>query len=158
MDAFLAILAQTLTEWGLPGLFMAALLAGSVLPISSEVILVALVKFGLDSTSCLIAATIGNTIGGITCYWFGHLGKIDWIEKYFKIKRTRVDRMQERLQNKGSYMAFFSFLPVVGPLIAVSLGYMRSNVWLTTGSMFMGKMIRYVLVLLIIEGLIKVIF
>ena len=158
MDAFIESLSQLLIEWGLPGMFIAALLAGSIVPFSSEVVMIALIKLGLDSTNCLIAAALGNTLGGITCYWMGHLGRIDWLERFLKIKKTRVDRMQERLEVGGSFMAFFSFLPVVGGLIAVTLGFMRSNIWLTTASMFMGKTIRYILVLLAVDGIIKLIF
>ncbi|OAV71582.1 hypothetical protein Barb4_00561 [Bacteroidales bacterium Barb4] len=33
---------------------------------------------------CLVAATIGNFLGGMTCYWMGMLGKTEWLEKYLK--------------------------------------------------------------------------
>jgi hypothetical protein len=36
-------------------------------------------------------------------------------------------------------MAFFSFLPTIGEAIAIVLGLMRSNVWLTGGSMLVGE-------------------
>ena len=44
MDAFIDSTIQLLIEWGLPGLFISALLAGSIVPFSSELVLVALVK------------------------------------------------------------------------------------------------------------------
>ena len=36
MDAFVDSMIQLLIEWGLPGLFISALLAGSIVPFSSE--------------------------------------------------------------------------------------------------------------------------
>ena len=42
MDAFIDSTIQLLIEWGLPGLFISALLAGSIVPFSSELVLVAL--------------------------------------------------------------------------------------------------------------------
>ena len=81
MDAFVDSMIQLLIEWGLPGLFISALLAGSIVPFSSELVLVALVKLGLPPIACLISATLGNTVGGMTCYYMGRLGKISWIEK-----------------------------------------------------------------------------
>lgn len=42
--------------------------------------------------TCLISATLGNTVGGMTCYYMGRLGKISWIEKYFKVKKEKVDK------------------------------------------------------------------
>ena len=51
MDAFIDSTIQLLIEWGLPGLFISALLAGSIVPFSSELVLVALVKLGLPPTA-----------------------------------------------------------------------------------------------------------
>ena len=118
MDAFVDSTIQLLIEWGLPGLFISALLAGSIVPFSSELVLVALVKLGLPPIACLISATLGNTVGGMTCYYMGRLGKISWIEKYFKVKKEKVDKMVKFLQGKGALMAFFTFLPAIGEVYA----------------------------------------
>ena len=139
MDAFIDSTIQLLIEWGLPGLFISALLAGSIVPFSSELVLVALVKLGLPPTACILAATLGNTAGGMTCYYMGRLGKISWIEKYFKVKKEKVDKMVKFLQGKGE-------------VISIALGFMRSNIWLTTASMFVGKLIRYILLLYVLES------
>ena len=155
MDAFINSVIQLLIDWGIPGLFLSALLAGSIVPFSSELVLVALVEVGLSPVTCVLAAALGNTLGGMTCYYMGHLGKVDWIEKYFKVKKEKVDRMEAFLQGKGALMAFFAFLPFVGEVIAIALGFMRSNIWLTTISMFAGKLIRYILKLLALKGIIN---
>ena len=152
MDAFVDSMIQLLIEWGLPGLFISALLAGSIVPFSSELVLVALVKLGLPPIACLISATLGNTVGGMTCYYMGRPGKISWIEKYFKVKKEKVDKMVKFLQGKGALMAFFTFLPAIGEVIAIALGFMRSNTWLTIVSMFVGKLIRYILLLYVLES------
>ena len=106
MDAFVDILVQLLIDWGYVGLFISALLAGSIIPSSSEIVMVALVKVGLSPALCVLSATLGNTLGGMTCYYMGRLGRIDWIEKYFKVKREKIERMQHFLQGKGALMAF----------------------------------------------------
>ena len=144
MDAFVDTLIQLLIDWGYAGLFISALLAGSIVPFSSELVMIAFVKVGLSPAICVLAATLGNTAGGMTCYYMGRLGKTDWIEKYFKVKKKKIDKMQRFLQGKGALMAFFAFLPFVGEAIAIALGFMRSNVTLTVFSMFVGKLIRYI--------------
>ena len=103
-------------------------------------------------TACLISAALGNTVGGMTCYYMGRLGKISWIEKYFKVKKEKVDKMVNFLQGKGALMAFFAFLPAIGEVISIALGFMRSNIWLTVASMFAGKLIRYILLLYVLES------
>ena len=109
MDAFVDSLVQLLTDWGYLGLFISALLAGSIVPFSSELVMIALVKVGLSPMMCVLFATLGNTIGGMTCYYMGRLGNVVWIEKYFKVKKEKVDKMQTFLQGKGALMGFFAF-------------------------------------------------
>ncbi len=153
MDAFVDALVQLLTDWGYVGLFISALLAGSIIPFSSELVMGALVAMGLEPWLCVLSATLGNTAGGLTCYWLGHLGRMDWIEKYLGVKREKVERMRRFLQGRGALMAFFAFLPFVGEAIAVALGFMRSNLWLTTVAMFAGKLARYVAMLWVFQAL-----
>lgn len=157
MDAFIDTLIQLLIDWGYVGLFISALLAGSIIPFSSELVLVALVNVGLSPAVCVLSAALGNTVGGMTCYYMGRLGRIDWIEKYFKVKKKKIDRMQHFLQGKGALMAFFAFLPFVGEAIAIALGFMRSNLMLTTVSMFIGKLLRYMAMLWALQGALTVI-
>ena len=152
MDAVVDGLIQVLIDWGYVGLFLSALLAGSIVPFSSELVMVALAGVGLNPALCLLSATLGNTVGGMTCYYMGRLGRVDWIEKYLKVKKEKVERMQRFLQGKGALMAFFTFAPFVGEAIAIALGFMRSNVLLTTSSMFLGKLVRYVAMLLALQG------
>ena len=46
MEEFIASLTQFFTDWGYVGLFLSAFVAGSILPFSSEVVLVILVRMG----------------------------------------------------------------------------------------------------------------
>lgn len=152
MDTFVDTLIQLMIDWGYLGLFISSLLAGSIVPFSSEIVMLALVKVGLSPAICVLAATLGNTLGGMTCYYMGRLGRVDWIEKYFKVKHEKIEKMQRFLQGKGALMAFFAFLPFVGEAIAIALGFMRSNLVLTTTSMFVGKLIRYMAMLWALQG------
>ena len=145
----IAWLTSLLMEWGYVGLFIATFLSGTAFPFSSELILFGLIKLGLDPIACLISATTGNTLGGMTCYWLGHLGKMEWIERYLKVKPEKIEKTRKFLQGKGTYMAFFAFLPILGTLIAITLGYMRSNRWIVLASMTAGKLLRYIIILLL---------
>lgn len=147
MDTVVSTLQELLMQWGYVGLFLSALLAGSILPFSSELVLAGLLGLGLNPWICLLSATIGNTLGGLTCYYMGRMGRMDWIEKHMHTDRQKLERMQRFLQGKGALMAFFAFLPVVGGVMVVALGLMRSNLPLTVVSMFTGKLLRYAVLL-----------
>ena len=142
-------------EWGFFGLFMASFLAATILPFGSEVVFGALIAAGFDVWTSIVIATIGNSLGGMTCYWFGSFGRIEWIERFMRIKRERVQKMQDWLKGKGAMMSFFVFLPGVGDIIAVALGFMRANPWLVLLFMTLGKFGRYVVVGFGLEQIIK---
>ncbi|MDM8155163.1 YqaA family protein [Bacteroides gallinaceum] len=151
MDAFL----QLLTEWGYIGMFISAFLAGTVLPFSSEAVLLACVGLGLDPVWSTVSTTAGNALGGITCYWIGHLGKTEWIEKYLKVDKKQMDRAERFIRGRGSWMALFSFLPVIGDAILIVLGWMRANVWIVALSMTLGKLARYAILVAAALGIIE---
>ena len=135
-----------LAEYGYLGLLLASFLAATILPFSSEVVFAALIAAGMDIWTCILYATIGNAAGGATCYYVGRLGKTEWLEKWFKIKPEKIDKMISWLHGKGAVMGFFGFLPAVGDVILVALGFMRANVPVVMDSMTVGKFLRYVLI------------
>ena len=79
-----------LSEWGYFGLFISAFLAGSIIPFSSEAVLGLLLIAGYDSWGCVFSATLGNWLGGVTCYYIGYLGKTEWIHTYLKIPEEKL--------------------------------------------------------------------
>ena len=93
--------------YGYYGLFSISFLAATILPISSEIVFVALLATDFNPTLLLLSATFGNWIGGMTNYYLGYLGKIEWIEKYFHIPLEKIQNIKEKIYNKGAFMAFF---------------------------------------------------
>ena len=71
MDAFI----ELLIDWGDWGMLVAAFLAGSFFPFSSEVVMVALNAAGLDAWQLVIYGTVGNVAGGMLNYGLGRMGK-----------------------------------------------------------------------------------
>ena len=138
---------------GYLGLFIASFLAATVVPFSSEVVFSAMVFGGLDAWKCVFVATLGNWLGGMTCYYIGRLGKIEWIEKYLRIKKEKMEKFMGKLHRYGDWFAFFSFLPGIGDVIAVASGYFRCRWWVVALSMLLGKFARYI-VWMYLNGLI----
>lgn len=132
-----------LAEYGYWGMFLASFLAATIVPLSSEAVLSLLIYSGSSSLWCWVSATIGNVLGALTCYWIGRLGKIEWIEKYLNISYDKLQSAVGWMHKKGAVLALFTFLPVVGDLIAVALGYMRSNIFWVIIFTLIGKGMRY---------------
>lgn len=152
MDATVQTLVQLFVDWGYVGMFVAALVAGSLLPFCSEAVLVLLIGLGLDPWGCVAAATAGNTLGGMTCYWIGTLGRTEWIVRYMHVSETKMERAMQLLRGRGAAMGFFAFLPYIGGAIAAGLGLLRSNPWITAAAMAAGKVIRYAVIAFAVAG------
>ncbi len=143
MDALIDILIG----YGYWGMFVAAFLAGSFFPFSSEVVMVALNAAGLNGWQLIIYGTMGNVLGGIFNYCVGRLGKMEWIEQYLNVKKESLERAERFMGGHGALMGFFSFLPLLGSAITIVLGLTRANIPLSLISVTLGKFLRYVLLI-----------
>jgi len=143
MDA----ITHFLIDYGYWGMFLSAFLAGSVLPFSSEAVMLGLLAAGVDPVPLLIYGSIGNVMGGMVNYGLGRLGKLESSKKYFHLKQSSIDRAYKFMGGHGAWMGFFAFLPILGSAITVVLGLTRANLPLSVFSITLGKVIRYALLI-----------
>ena len=136
---------EILIHYGYWGMFVAAFLAGSFIPYSSEAVMVALQAAGLTPLSLVLYASAGNVLGSIVNYHIGRLGRTDWIERYLHVRPEKIERAQRFLAGRGAWMGFFAFLPVIGTALTIALGLMRANPAITYISITLGKFLRYLL-------------
>ena len=129
---------------GYGGLFLGSLLAPTILPMSSEAVLAAMVIAGFDPVACVMVASVGNSLGGMASYFMGYLGKWVWLERLFARNRDRIDRVKAWTDRYGSRTAMLCWLPVVGDPLAIALGFVRSPAWQVGFYMTVGKFLRYV--------------
>lgn len=141
MDSLTAVLL----DWGYWGMLVSAFLAGSILPFSSEAIMLGLLAAGLEPFPLAVYGTIGNSAGSMLNYWIGRMGRMDWIERYLHVKKESLQKAERFMNGRGAWMGFFAFLPVLGEGITIVLGLMKANIAITATSVTIGKLIRYVL-------------
>lgn len=134
-----------LVSYGYMGMLIAAFLAASILPFSSEAVMVGLQAAGLDPVALIAYGTIGNVLGSMFNYTIGRLGKMEWIEKYLHVKKEDLDKAHKFMAGKGAWMGLLSVIPVIGDVITVALGLMRANVVIVVISVTISKLARYVL-------------
>lgn len=134
---------EFLQEWGYLGLFVGTFLAATVIPFSSDFLIVGiLVAGGNPWISCLIA-TAGNWLGGLTSYGLGWLGKWTWIERILRVSEEQLLRQKHRIDRYGPWIALGSWLPFVGDLFAIGLGFYRVSFWKSSLFMLLGKGLRF---------------
>ena len=124
-----------LTQYGYWGMLLAAFLAGSFFPFSSEAVMVGLMATGLDPWVLMVYGTIGNVLGSVLNYGVGRLGKMEWIEKYLHVKEQDLAKAHRFLAGRG------------GSAITIALGLMRSNIVITFIAITLGKIFRYIILI-----------
>ena len=141
----MGIIIDFLSQYGYWGMLIAAFLAGSFFPFSSEAVMIGLMATGLDPWTLMIYGTTGNVLGSILNYSIGRMGKMEWIERYLHVKKKDLDKAQRFMAGRGAWMGFFAFLPILGSAITIMLGFMRSNFIISMLSITIGKLLRYVI-------------
>ena len=135
---------ESFAEWGYLGLFFASFLAATIIPfLSSEALLSLMIVNQYNLGTVLLVATIGNWLGGLSCYYIGWIGKWDLIEKHLKIKVLTLERLKPKVDRWGAPLAFFCWIPVIGDPLAVGLGLFKTNPISVALWVLIGKGIRY---------------
>lgn len=138
---------ELLTSYGYWGMFLAAFLAGSFFPFSSEAVMVGLMAAGLDPWLLMIYGTSGNVLGSVVNYCIGRMGKTEWFEKYLHVKPESMEKARRFMRGHGAWMGFFAFIPLLGSAITILLGLMRANPVITFISITLGKLFRYIILI-----------
>ena len=138
---------ELLESWGYWGMLVSSIIAGSVFPFSSEAVLTALLLAGLDPFRLFVAATVGNVVGSMFNYVVGTFGRMEWIERYLRVDPEKVRRTSAWMERYGAWIGVLCFLPIVGSVIAVTLGFVRANPWLSLLTITIGKAARYALLI-----------
>lgn len=126
------------------GLFVLSFLAATVLPLSSEVALAALVGLRGQLVAPVLVATVGNVLGACTTYWLGR-----------QAARTIAGRRESTskeawaarlLRRYGGPALLLAWVPILGDALVALAGATRMpfgafSFWVT-----LGKGLRYVAV------------
>ena len=133
-----------LAEYGLLGLFVGSFLAATVVPFSADVLLVGMLVADVNSAvALLVVATLGNWIGGITSYGIGRAGKWEWIER-LHVSRESLEKQKTRIERFGAPIALLTWVPFIGDVFAVALGFYRVKFLPAIFWMLVGKGARFV--------------
>tara|TARA_B100001939_G_scaffold348213_1_gene374179 strand:- start:38512 stop:38940 length:429 start_codon:yes stop_codon:yes gene_type:complete len=131
------------------GLFLAAFLAATILPFSSEVAFTGAIMAGLDPVISLIVASAGNCLACSANYLGGYaLGKPFLIKLLQKRRGRRIYRFVHR---REAIALLLSWLPVVGDPITLAAGGLRTHPVLFHSIVWPLRILRYVALLIVFQ-------
>lgn len=144
-------------DYGYWGMWLISFLSGSILPFTSDLLLLFFLGVGLNPLWLLLVATFGNTVGSMTCFFLGGFVKKGFFTKLFMVSPEKARRADAYIRKYGYWAAFFSFMAIVGEAIVIVLGNMRVCWWKVLLVMTLGKFLRYLVIVLSYEGVVSII-
>ncbi|RKO64703.1 hypothetical protein CKA54_03465 [Campylobacter sp. P255] len=135
------------------GLFIVCFLSSTLLPMASEAFVLAFVKLDFNTCMILFVASLGNTLGSLSTYALAYFGKSQILEKYFKSSLQKLEKINTNFKKFGSLYAFFTFLPIVGDLFALGLGFAKYSFFKASIFIALGKLSRYAFVIFIANSI-----
>ena len=119
---------------GLWGLALSSFVSATVLPGTSELVMLAVLHRHPDDVWMAVAiATFCNTAGAMTSYLIG------------RIVPNRVSSQGiARVRRYGYPVLLFSWVPVLGDAFALAAGWLRLDPWRSAGLLAVGKFVRYI--------------
>ena len=125
-------------------LFGSALSSATVLPGSSELLLLARLQEGADPVYSVTVATLGNVLGSTVTFATGLLG-LTALQRYgLRISPTAVERAGARLRRFGWPSLLLTWLPGLGDALCLAAGALRFPLPAFVCLVTVGKAARYV--------------
>jgi membrane protein YqaA with SNARE-associated domain len=137
---------EYLSELGHIGLFISAFLAATILPLSSEIVLSALLLSGLSPSTLVIVATTGNVLGSLTNYALGYWASLVVVKKWLRMSEDDFVRAEQRFVKYGMFSLCFAWVPIIGDPLTVMAGVLRVRLKWFLILVTVGKFLRYVVI------------
>lgn len=135
----------------LGGLFLVSLIAATLFPAGSEVLLLGLAHNGDYAFGLLLfVASLGNVLGACLNYVLGAYLIHFQDRKWFPMKKKTVDRFTAFYKKWGVWSLLLAWVPIIGDPLTFLGGMFRARFWLFLLMVSVGKVGRYALLLWLI--------
>ena len=129
------------------GLFLAALAAGSILPVPSEAALVAVILTSDDPVWIAVAvATAGNVTGSLINWFLGRTIERLRGSRWFPASEASIERAARWYHKYGRWSLLLSFIPIIGDPLTIVAGVMKEQIRFFLVVVTIAKLGRYIAV------------
>ena len=126
------------------GLFSAALLAATLFPAQSELVLAGLLVAGNQPPWALVAvATVGNVLGSVINWGLGRYLEHFQDRRWFPVKRQALHKAERWYHRYGRWSLLLSWAPFIGDPLTLAAGVLREPFPSFIGIVTLAKLGRY---------------
>jgi membrane protein YqaA with SNARE-associated domain len=145
-----------MTGAGYAGLFLTAFLAATLIPLSSEAVLAALMTAkGFDIVTLIAVATLGNTLGAVVNWLLGRYC-LKWRDRpWFPVKEAHLATASRWFRRYGVWSLLLAWLPVVGDPLTFVAGVLGIRLPIFLVLVAVGKGARYAAVAMLSDSLLQ---
>lgn len=109
-------------------LFLASLVAATIFPAQSEMVLAGLILSGNYNIVLLIAvASVGNILGSVINWFLGRGIESFRDKKWFPVKPDQLEKTSALYKRYGRWLLLLSWMPIIGDPITVVAGVLRER-------------------------------
>jgi len=128
-------------------LSVTAFLSATLLPGSSEALLISLILLGNENPITLVVlATFGNVLGSLLNWYLGAFFMSLQHKRWFPVSPRQIDKARVWFTKYGIWSLLLAWVPVIGDPLTVIAGMMRISIIPFLVLVTIGKFSRYALI------------
>lgn len=136
-------------EYGWVALFVFSFISATIIPLSSEAILLAGIAAGMPVLDALVACSTGNCLACVLNYY---LGRLAGAKMRKKLEQSRSGRTTLQWMHRyGVWSLLGSWLPFVGDPLTVVAGLAEIPLLVFSSIVFPLRILRYVVLILFVR-------
>ncbi|RUO41959.1 hypothetical protein CWE22_07385 [Pseudidiomarina aestuarii] len=132
-------------------IFLTALLAATILPVQSEILVVAAQQQGYNLWWLWVVASAGNTLGSVINYVLGRYLLQFQDRRWFPFKANTLEKGHWWFERYGKWSLLLAWTPFLGDPLTFIAGMLRLRFWQFLILVFVSKAGRYAVLLGIMQ-------
>tara|TARA_B100000530_G_C15700918_1_gene385968 strand:+ start:252 stop:647 length:396 start_codon:yes stop_codon:yes gene_type:complete len=131
------------------------LLAATILPLSSEIVLTTMLLTNLfEKNILLITASSGNILGSVVNWYLGKKISVYKDRKWFPVSPQQLEKSEYYFNQYGLWSLLLAWVPIIGDPITLLAGVLKVRFSIFILLVSISKISRYVFILYISSYLI----
>ncbi len=128
------------------------MLAATILPLSSEIVLTTMLLTNLfEKNILLIVASSGNIMGSIFNWYLGKKITIFQDRKWFPVSPEQLNKSQKYFQKYGLWSLLLAWVPVIGDPLTLLAGVLKVRFSIFFILVSVSKISRYIFIIYLVS-------